>query len=163
MAESTLVEVQGKGSNPKTTLYVGGLDETVNEAVLHSAFIPFGEIKEVNIPIDPQTGKHRGFGFVEYLDKEDAAAAIDNMHSAELYGRVLKCNYALPIKIRGGEKGVATQAVWADADSWYERQLQEQEVKRMLKEDAERAEKAKAKDPMAQLEEEREEVDAGKS
>ena len=43
------------------------------------------------------------------------------------------------------------------------RQLQEQEVKRMLKEDAERAEKAKAKDPMAQLEEEREEVDAGKS
>lgn len=40
-----------QGSNPKTTLYVGGLDETVNEAVLHSAFIPFGEIKEVNIPI----------------------------------------------------------------------------------------------------------------
>jgi RNA recognition motif-containing protein len=43
--QSTLVAVGGKGSNPKTTLYVGGLDEAVNESVLHAAFIPFGEIK----------------------------------------------------------------------------------------------------------------------
>ena len=58
--------VAGKGSNKKTTLYVGGLEETVNEATLHSAFIPFGDIKDVNIPLDNTTGKHRGFGFVEY-------------------------------------------------------------------------------------------------
>ena len=43
--QTTLVAVGGKGSNPKTTLYVGGLDEAVNESVLHAAFIPFGEIK----------------------------------------------------------------------------------------------------------------------
>ena len=41
--QSTTVAVSGKGSNPKTTLYVGGLEESVNEAILHSAFIPFGE------------------------------------------------------------------------------------------------------------------------
>ena len=46
----------GKGSNPKTTLYVGGLEENVNEAILNSAFIPFGEIKDVNIPLDHATG-----------------------------------------------------------------------------------------------------------
>ena len=40
--QSTTVTVSGKGSNPKTTLYVGGLQESVNEAILHSAFIPFG-------------------------------------------------------------------------------------------------------------------------
>ena len=40
--QSTTVTISGKGSNPKTTLYVGGLQESVNEAILHSAFIPFG-------------------------------------------------------------------------------------------------------------------------
>lgn len=110
---TTLVAVGGKGSNPKTTLYVGGLEETVNEATLHAAFIPFGEIKDVNIPMDHATGKHRGFGFVEYEDKEDAAAAIDNMHNAELFGRVLKVNIAQPMKIKGGDKGWAHQPVGA--------------------------------------------------
>ncbi len=42
---TTLVATGGKGSNPKTTLYVGGLDESVNESILHAAFIPFGDIK----------------------------------------------------------------------------------------------------------------------
>lgn len=64
------VLVAGKGSNKKTTLYVGGLEESVNEATLHSAFIPFGDIKDVNIPLDNTTGKHRGFGFVDYEAQE---------------------------------------------------------------------------------------------
>ncbi len=68
--QSTTVAVGGKGANPKTTLYVGGLEESVNEAILHSAFIPFGDIKDVNIPMDHATGKHRGFGFVEFDSKE---------------------------------------------------------------------------------------------
>ena len=42
----------------------------MNEAILHSAFIPFGDIKDVNIPLDNTTGKHRGFGFVEYENAE---------------------------------------------------------------------------------------------
>lgn len=82
--------------NPKTTLYVGaygppgewacsrgsapmlncnrrcvtgGLDENVNEAVLHAAFLPFGEVKDVNIPLDQATQKNRGFGFVTFVEK----------------------------------------------------------------------------------------------
>lgn len=85
--ETTVVAVQGKGSNPKTVLYVGGLEESVTELSLKSAFIPFGPVKEVNIPLDHETGKHRGFGFVEFEDREDAADAIDNMHNGELFGR----------------------------------------------------------------------------
>lgn len=54
----------------------------MNEAILHAAFIPFGEIKDVSIPLDHASGKHRGFGFVEFEDKDDAADAIDNMHNA---------------------------------------------------------------------------------
>ncbi|GIL62092.1 hypothetical protein Vafri_16381 [Volvox africanus] len=120
MAATTLVAVGGKGTNPKTTLYVGGLEETVNEATLHAAFLPFGEIKEVNIPLDHATGTHRGFGFVEYEEKEDAAAAVDNMHNAELFGRVLKVNYAQPMKIKGGDKGWSHLPVWADTDRYIE-------------------------------------------
>ncbi|KAJ7561209.1 hypothetical protein O6H91_03G018800 [Diphasiastrum complanatum] len=119
------------GTNPKTTLYVGGLEENVTEPVLHAAFIPFGDIKDVSMPLDQSTQKHRAFGFVTYLEKEDAAAAMDNMHNAELYGRVLTVNYAQPIKIKGGEQGWASQPVWADADTWFERQQQEEELQRL--------------------------------
>lgn len=41
--------------------------------------------------------------------------------AAELYGRVLRVNYAQPSKIKGGDKGWSTQAVWADADDWWGR------------------------------------------
>ena len=57
--QSTTVVVQVKGTNPKNVLYVGGLEETINEAILHSAFIAFGDIKDVNIPLDNTTGKLR--------------------------------------------------------------------------------------------------------
>ncbi|BBN17169.1 hypothetical protein MPTK1_7g12540 [Marchantia polymorpha subsp. ruderalis] len=118
-------------ANPKTTLYVGGLEENVTEGILHAAFIPFGDVKDVSMPLDQATQKHRGFGFVTYLEKEDAAAAMDNMHNAELYGRVLTVNYAQPIKIKGGEQGWASQPVWADADTWFERQQQEEELAKL--------------------------------
>ena len=39
-------------------------------------------------------GKHRGFGFIEFEEKDEAAYAIDNMHQSELYGKVLTVNYA---------------------------------------------------------------------
>ncbi|PNW82668.1 hypothetical protein CHLRE_06g288750v5 [Chlamydomonas reinhardtii] len=131
---TTLVAVGGKGTNPKTTLYVGGLEESVNEATLHAAFLPFGEIKEVNMPIDHATGTHRGFGFVEYEEKDDAAAAIDNMNNAELFGRVLKVNYAQPMKIKGGDKGWSHLPVWADTDKYIEELEAEKEMDEYEKE-----------------------------
>ena len=93
----------------KNTLYVGGLAEEVNEAILHAAFIPFGDIKDVKTPLDQATQKHRSFGFVTFLEREDAQAAMDNMDGSELYGRVLTVNYALPERIKGGEQGWAAQ------------------------------------------------------
>ncbi|KAH7302446.1 hypothetical protein KP509_23G073900 [Ceratopteris richardii] len=162
---------QALGPNPKTTLYVGGLEENVTEAILHAAFIPFGDIKDVTTPLDQSTQKHRGFGFVTYLEKEDATAAMDNMHNAELYGRVLTVNYAQPIRIKGGEQGWASQPLWADADTWFERQQQEAEIQRLqaeqlasaraaeeeqrkkaMQEKAGETEETEAEDPMAKAE-----------
>lgn len=57
----------------------GGLADEVTEEVLRSAFIPFGDIVDVQIPLDYETEKHRGFAFIEFELPEDAAAAIDNM------------------------------------------------------------------------------------
>ena len=60
---------------------LGGLDEEGDEKILLAAFIPFGEVKEVTIPLDAGTGKKRGFGFVEFEEADDAAEARDNMNS----------------------------------------------------------------------------------
>jgi RNA recognition motif. (a.k.a. RRM, RBD, or RNP domain) len=44
------------------------LDDTVTEAVLHAAFLPFGDIKDVSVPLDQGTQKNRGFGFVTFQE-----------------------------------------------------------------------------------------------
>ncbi len=59
--------------------------------------------------------KHKGFAFVQYDEKEDAADAIDNMHNAELFGRVLRVNLSKPDAHRGGHR-----PVWeSQADSFF--------------------------------------------
>ena len=68
----------------KRTIYVGGLAEEVDDKVLNAAFIPFGDIVDIQIPLDYETEKHRGFAFIEFESAEDAAAAIDNMVEVEL-------------------------------------------------------------------------------
>lgn len=62
-------------------LSIGNLDEQVDENALRALFIPFGEVREVTIPLDAGTGERRGFGFVEFDEPDDAAEARDNMNS----------------------------------------------------------------------------------
>ncbi|XP_078094207.1 peptidyl-prolyl cis-trans isomerase E isoform X1 [Mustelus asterias] len=91
----------------------GGLAEEVDEKVLHAAFIPFGDIMDIQIPLDYETEKHRGFAFIEFENAEDAAAAIDNMNESELFGRTIRVNLAKPMRIKEG----SSRAVWSD-DDW---------------------------------------------
>lgn len=70
-------------SSDKRTVYVGGLADEVTEKLVNDAFIPFGDIADIQMPIDYASQKHRGFAFVEYETPEDAAAAIDNMVRSE--------------------------------------------------------------------------------
>lgn len=63
----------------KRTVYVGGLADEVTEKLINAAFIPFGDIVDIQMPVDYESQKHRGFAFIEYETAEDAAAAIDNM------------------------------------------------------------------------------------
>ena len=88
------------------SLYVGGLDEDVTEHVLRAAFIPFGNLKDAQLPLD-KDGKSRGFAFIEFDEDEDAAAAIENMDGAELMGRAIRVNAAKPDK-----RGKQGRAIW---------------------------------------------------
>ncbi|KAG8451654.1 hypothetical protein GDO86_003737 [Hymenochirus boettgeri] len=97
----------------KRVLYVGGLAEEVDEKILHAAFIPFGDVTDIQIPLDYETEKHRGFAFVEFELPEDAAAAIDNMNESELFGRTIRVNLAKPMRLKEG----SSKAVWSD-DDW---------------------------------------------
>lgn len=76
-------------SNEKRTVYVGCLAEEVTERLLNDAFIPFGDIVDIQIPVDYETQKHRGFAFVEFEAADDANAAIDNMVISPLLGQLL--------------------------------------------------------------------------
>lgn len=100
----------------KRILYVGGLAEEVDEKVLHAAFIPFGDIVDIQMPLDYETEKHRGFGFVEFEAAEDSAAAIDNMNESELFGRTIRVNLAKPMRLKEG----SMRPVWSD-DNWLKR------------------------------------------
>lgn len=104
------------GFHRKTIVYVGGLADVVADDQVMDAFICFGEIVNLVTPKDPVTEKHRGFCFVEYEDPDDAAHAMDNMNDCEFFGRVLKVNLAKPHALKH-------QAVWVEADQWYERTL----------------------------------------
>uniref|UniRef100_A0A5S6QFG7 RRM domain-containing protein n=1 Tax=Trichuris muris TaxID=70415 RepID=A0A5S6QFG7_TRIMR len=99
--------------NRKRTIYVGGFGEEVDEKMLHAAFIPFGDIVDVSMPLDFETNKHRGFGFIEYEMDADAASAVDNMNKGELFGRTIHVNFARPP--RPNERML--KPVWAD-DEW---------------------------------------------
>ncbi|XP_041357917.1 peptidyl-prolyl cis-trans isomerase E-like [Gigantopelta aegis] len=100
----------------KRVVYVGGLAEEVDDKIIQEAFIPFGELVDINIPLDYETEKHRGFAFIEFELAEDAAAAIDNMNDSELFGRTIRVNLAKPMKMKEG----ASRAVWAE-DSWLQK------------------------------------------
>lgn len=77
----------------KRTVYVGGLADEVTEQLVNDAFIPFGDIVEIQMPVDYESQKHRGFAFVEFETAEDAAAAIDNLVNYTVENKKSKKKY----------------------------------------------------------------------
>jgi len=77
-------------------LYVGNLSYDLSEAQLREAFEDFGEVSSVRLITDRETGRPRGFGFVEMPDQSSALNAIDSLNGQELAGRRLVVNEARP-------------------------------------------------------------------
>lgn len=78
------------------SIYVGNLSFEATQEDISQIFTEYGTVKRVQLPTDRETGRFRGFGFVEMSTEAEEAAAIEALDGAEWMGRTLKVNKARP-------------------------------------------------------------------
>ena len=88
-----------------TKLYVGNLAFQTTSQELQDLFAQAGTVQSANVIEDRDTGRSRGFAFVEMSSNDEAAAAIDQFNGKEIAGRALKVNEARPRETRNGSGG----------------------------------------------------------
>ena len=77
-------------------IYVGNLAYSITDDELREAFAAFGEVSRASVIMDRDTGRSKGFGFVEMPDNSQAEAAINELNEKELSGRPIRVNEAKP-------------------------------------------------------------------
>jgi len=85
-------------------IFVGNLDFAATESSIRALFEPYGSVQRVNLVTDRDTGRSRGFAFVEMADSAEADKAITALNGTQLDGRALNINEARP-KPEGGGRG----------------------------------------------------------
>ena len=85
-------------------IYVGNLPFTATDAEIRTLFAQHGTVESISIPTDRETGRPRGFGFVE-MNQSDASRAIQNLNGKEMGGRALRVNEAQDKPRTGGGGG----------------------------------------------------------
>lgn len=86
-----------------TKLFVGNLPFTATDASLSALFATHGKVESVALIMDRETGRPRGFGFIE-MSASDAARAIQNVNGQDFEGRALKVNEAQERQAQGGNR-----------------------------------------------------------
>ncbi|MDX2472032.1 MAG: RNA-binding protein [SAR324 cluster bacterium] len=77
-------------------IYVGNISFTLSEEELQETFAEFGQVKSCKIIMDRETGRPKGFGFVEMNSEDEGKAAIEGLDGVEVSGRPLQVNVARP-------------------------------------------------------------------
>lgn len=95
-----------------TSIYVGNLAFSTTEADLREAFGAYGEVSGVHIITDRETGRPRGFAFVEMANRDEAAAAIKELNLREICGRAVTVNEARPKTDRPRRGGGGPRRRW---------------------------------------------------
>jgi RNA recognition motif-containing protein len=90
------------------SLFVGNMNFQTTESDLRALFTPFGQVTRVHMAMDRETGRARGFAFVEMPNDEEAAKAIAGLDGKEAGGRNLKVNEARPRGEGGPSRGPKT-------------------------------------------------------
>ncbi|MFH1143650.1 MAG: RNA-binding protein [Candidatus Eisenbacteria bacterium] len=93
-------------------LYVGNLPFDTGEQELQELFAAHGEVISAKVIMDRETGRARGFGFVEMAQEDDAQTAIKNLNGYNFKGRDLKVNLAQPRENRAGGGGGGRPNRW---------------------------------------------------
>lgn len=86
-------------------LYVGNLSYALRDDDLNQHFSEFGEVQSAKVMMDRDTGRSKGFGFVEMSSSDEAEAAIRGMHGKNMGGRDLTVNVARPMEPRPPRSG----------------------------------------------------------
>ena len=86
-------------------LYVGNLSYSVRDEQLQDAFSAYGQVNSAKVLMDRDSGRSKGFGFVEMGSDAEAQAAIDGLNGRDLDGRALTENVARPLEPRSGGYG----------------------------------------------------------
>jgi RNA recognition motif-containing protein len=105
MARSGFRFLQNEREKKMKNLFVGNMSFQTTEADLRALFEPFGQITRVHIAMDRETGRARGFAFIEMPNDAEAAKAIAGLDGKEVGGRNLKVNEARPKSASGGPRG----------------------------------------------------------
>ncbi|MBX2865938.1 MAG: RNA-binding protein [Leptolyngbyaceae cyanobacterium MAG.088] len=87
------------------SIYVGNLSYDATRDDINAVFAEYGAVQRVHLPTDRETGRPRGFAFVEMSSEDEEAAAIEALDGAEWMGRDLRVNKARPREQRGGGGG----------------------------------------------------------
>jgi RNA recognition motif-containing protein len=88
-------------------VYVGNLPYATTEAELAELFAPYGEVGSTTIIVDRETGRSRGYGFVQVIDDQQGQKAIEDLHGTVFNGRPLTVNEARNSRSKGDGQGVA--------------------------------------------------------
>jgi len=86
-------------------LYVGNLPFSITEAAINEMFGQLGAVSSVRLIIDRQTGRSKGFGFVEMSDDGEAQSAISSLNGMQMEGRQILVNEARPLEPRENTRG----------------------------------------------------------
>lgn len=87
------------------TIYVGNLSFQAEREDLVDLFGQYGEVRQCSLPLDRETGRKRGFAFVELADADSEQRAIDDLQDVEWMGRMIRVNKATPREGGGGGGG----------------------------------------------------------
>ena len=75
-------------------IYVGNLNFRISEETIRNCFSPFGEIQDIKMVRDKETGNFKGFAFIQFVNPESAQNAVKAMNGKDLEGRTLRVNLA---------------------------------------------------------------------
>jgi RNA recognition motif-containing protein len=86
------------------TIYIGNLSFDAESEDVQQLFAQYGEVRNCTLPLDRETGRKRGFAFVEMAAESEESKAIDDLQNVEWMGRAIRVNRAEPRGARGGER-----------------------------------------------------------
>ena len=105
MNRATVARQTDQGNTMENRLYVGNLSYSMRDDTLQQSFSSFGHVVSAKVMMERDSGRSKGFGFVEMGSPAEAQAAIEGMSGKEVDGRALTVNLARPMEPRSGGYG----------------------------------------------------------